>query len=368
MSCSCCSCCCSCCCWTRKKESLLPEEEPAGGGGGGGEDEQSWRNMDVSLLREQYRSSREKQKKRPQVLLFRKVSEELSEAVSIVPVTQGLTPSPLTITFDPDPTTYDPWQIHLDLHRHSRSIVTIQLPVSPPETNSSIDSCSRHSSCSSSEADTSQHESRYRKLSVDSLHSFREMSPCSSFNSKQENLFNADTSRGDPDPERSTGGSFCDSVVDPVQDIASLSVSKQRSREGPPDGSTGSSKEDSVGSSFTDSQESSAHSIGNSSEESSTPIASITDSPSSSTTNLHQDPTKTQSKDTKTTNGDLEASARRGHRRWSASAKKFTRQLGVVGEGSSTVVQQNQNYYPFPSRKPPRISEAARRLGMYSSF
>lgn len=30
--------------------------------------------------------------------------------------------------------------------------------------------------------------------------------------------------------------------------------------------------------------------------------------------------------------------------------------------------RSNQIYQPFPHRKPPRISEAARRLGMYSSF
>lgn len=54
----------------REKEQLLREEE-LGGGAGGVEAERSRRNMDVSLLREQYRSSRENQRKQSQVLLFR---------------------------------------------------------------------------------------------------------------------------------------------------------------------------------------------------------------------------------------------------------------------------------------------------------
>lgn len=43
------------------------------------------------------------------------VSEELSEAVAIVPAPQGLTlPWPPPVIFDPDP-----WHVHLDLHRRS---------------------------------------------------------------------------------------------------------------------------------------------------------------------------------------------------------------------------------------------------------
>lgn len=46
----------------------------------------------------------------------------------------------------------------------------------------------------------------------------------------------------------------------------------------------------------------------------------------------------------------------------SALALRFNGQLSVGGAGSP-----NHNYQPFPHRKTPRISEAARRLGMYSS-
>uniref|UniRef100_A0A3B4UYI8 Uncharacterized protein n=1 Tax=Seriola dumerili TaxID=41447 RepID=A0A3B4UYI8_SERDU len=118
-----------------------------------------------------------------------------------------------------------------------------------------------------------------------------------------------------------------------------------------------------------DSQESSAPGSLTSSDESSTPVASVTCSPSSSTTDLHLK--ENRSADVKTTNDFLQTRntpAWRGSRKFSAPALRFTRQLSVGGVGSSSGVHQNQNYYPFPSRKAPRISEAARRLGMYSSF
>uniref|UniRef100_A0A3B4XAQ9 TBC1 domain-containing protein n=1 Tax=Seriola lalandi dorsalis TaxID=1841481 RepID=A0A3B4XAQ9_SERLL len=91
----------------------------------------------------------------------------------------------------------------------------------------------------------------------------------------------------------------------------------------------------------------------------------------SSNTDLHQDLKENRSADVKTNNDFLQTNtpAGRGSRKFSApAALRFTRQLSVGGVGSSSGVHQNQNYYPFPSRKAPRISEAARRLGMYSSF
>ncbi|KAF0028643.1 hypothetical protein F2P81_019730 [Scophthalmus maximus] len=90
--------------------------------------------MDVSRLRAQYRSTRERQRRLTQVLLFRTVSEQLSEAVSIVPVTHGFTSSPPVTALAPDPTTYDPWHVHLGLHRRSCHGVTVQLPASSLET------------------------------------------------------------------------------------------------------------------------------------------------------------------------------------------------------------------------------------------
>ncbi|CAI5671232.1 unnamed protein product [Oreochromis niloticus] len=126
--------------------------------------------MDVSVLREEYRSSRERRRRHSQVLLFRTVSEELSEAVAIVPAPQGLTlPWPPPVIFDPDP-----WHVHLDLHRRSC-----------PETSS------RRSGSSSSEVGSLRHESRYRKLSAPPSSSSESPPCCSSSATREEE---------DPDP------------------------------------------------------------------------------------------------------------------------------------------------------------------------
>uniref|UniRef100_A0A669F638 Uncharacterized protein n=1 Tax=Oreochromis niloticus TaxID=8128 RepID=A0A669F638_ORENI len=79
--------------------------------------------------------------------------------------------------------------------------------------------------------------------------------------------------------------------------------------------------------------------------ESSTPI----------TTSLQQDQQENQSTQKETSNSVLEGRSSR--------TLRFTRQQSVGGAASHCQV-----YYPFPSRKTPRISEAAKRLGMYSSF
>ncbi|XP_029284080.1 uncharacterized protein C9orf152 isoform X1 [Cottoperca gobio] len=265
--------CSRCCCvglldGSRKKERLVRRVEE--------QEEDSTRNMDISLLREQYRSTREAQRRHTQVLLFRTVSEELSEAVGIVPVTQGLaspwepdSSSPSAVTFDPDPTTgCDPWHVHLDLHLRSRPCVGAQLTASSPETTNT-NSSSRRSSSS---------ESVGRKLSVDSPSE----SPCSSSCSTKEEDHTAGC-RAEPEE---------------------------------------------------------------------------TDPPHASTNILHED---LQEKPCATGNIVLQ-------RKLSAPALRLTRQLSVGGVGSSTGGPQNHNYHPFPNRKTPRISEAARRLGMYSSF
>lgn len=58
------------------------------------------------------------------------VSQEMYEAVSVVPVTQGLA-SPrepdASLTFDPNPSTYDPWRLHLDLHRQHCARLNLQV-------------------------------------------------------------------------------------------------------------------------------------------------------------------------------------------------------------------------------------------------
>lgn len=175
-------------------------------------------------------------------------------------------------------------------------------------------------------------------------------SPSSAFSrTKEEDQLNTERSRGDPD----TGSGGDPERMDQVQVSGSLD---------------GGSKEDHPGSSCSVSLELSAHT---SSDESSTPVASITCSPSSSTTSLQEDLKEGHPAGVQTRNAVLlnsSTSAWRGSRKSSAPALRFTRQLSVGGVGSSAGVHQNQNYNPFPSRKTPRISEAARRLGMYSSF
>lgn len=298
------------------------------------EEEESSRNMDISLLREQYRCTRETQKRHTQVLLFRTVSEELSGAVSIIPVPQGLTSPwephssspPPAVTFNPDPTTCDPWHVHLGFHRHCCPRVTMQHASSPDTTNTNSSSRRSSSSC----------ESVTKKISVD----LTSDSPCSSICSTKEEV-PSDTSRVDAEK------------IDPVS--GSLDAAEQHSRDG--------SKEERSAGSSSDPHDCSAAG----SDESSTPIASITCSPSSSTTSLHEDLNEHQSAGRTTGNGFPQSgstsSTWRSSRKFSAPALRFTRQFSVGGVGSSAGV-----HHPFPNRKTPRISEAARRLGMYSSF
>ncbi|KAM9333614.1 uncharacterized protein KZ484_018636 [Pholidichthys leucotaenia] len=88
--------------------------------------------MEVSALRQEYRSSREQQRRNIQVLLFTAAAAEMSEAVSIVPVAQCLTSprepngtsSPPSSDIYPDPKICDPWHVHLDLHRRSRPAIS----------------------------------------------------------------------------------------------------------------------------------------------------------------------------------------------------------------------------------------------------
>ncbi|XP_070841864.1 uncharacterized protein [Chaetodon trifascialis] len=342
---------CSCCCCVApsggplegtKEARLLKEEEEEEAGGG--EEEESRRDMDISLLREQYRCTRDRQRRHTQVLLFRTVSEELLETVSIIPITQGLTSpwkpsssSQPSITFDPNPVTYNPWHVHLDLHRCCCPGVTSQLTTSSPET-ANTNSSSRRSSASSEAVASRQDEDSD--------------SPSSSINhTKEKDHFNTDGSRGDPDTGSSERSAGDPEKMDPVQ-VSLNNGSKQVCPEAL----------------CSVSVECLAPIT---SDESSTPVASITCSPSSSTTSLEEDLKEGQSAGRRTRNAVLQNSstaAWRGSRKSPAPGLRFTRQLSVGGVGSSVGVHQNQNYHPFPSRKTPRISEAARRLGMYSSF
>lgn len=257
------------------------------------------------------------------------VSEELSEAVAIVPAPQGLTlPWPPPVIFDPDP-----WHVHLDLHRrscpetssrwvplcqssstagglhhvrlrglhpcweepactwkevqcyHASSQLSSQFALS----DAVVFLC-RRSGSSSSEVGGSQHKSRYRRLSAPPSSS-SETPPCCSLSATRE--------EEDPDPP-----SFRGSRGDLAFPDYSLGLT-----------------------------------------ESSTPI----------TTSLQQDQQENRSTQKETSNSVLEGRSSR--------TLRFTRQQSVGGASS-----HSQVYYPFPSRKTPRISEAAKRLGMYSSI
>ncbi|XP_029385497.1 uncharacterized protein LOC115061324 [Echeneis naucrates] len=325
MSCSC------CCCVTssgellegiRKKKQLVQEDE----------EEQSRRTMDMSLLRERYRNSRDTQRTHSQLLLFRTVSDNLLEDTNVFPISQ-VSASPLPAV------TFDPWHIHLDLHRRSCAAITV-----PPPGSSSEITNTRHSS------------------SRESLSSSEEMSSWRSLNgTKEEDLLSVDQSRGDSD-SGSSGRSREGSVrVNPdwFSITTSLDVREQSpdngSRKDPPD----------VG------LQSLALGSLSSSDESSTPVASSTCSSSSSNTNIHEDPKEGRTTHIQNSHGVLKTSSTPvwgGSRKFSTHALRFTRQLSMGGVGSSSGAPQNQNYHPFPNRKTPKISEAARRLGMYSSF
>ncbi|KAF1373363.1 hypothetical protein PFLUV_G00259790 [Perca fluviatilis] len=289
---------CSCCCCVTPSGELLD---------GIRKKEQTM--TDMSALRERYRSSTETQRRHTHVLLLRTVSEELSEAISIVPVTQALR-SPWEpdgrsppVTFDPDRPGGDPWHLHLDLHRRSRP------RDSSPETRHTNSSSRRSSSSSSSSS-----ESDCRNLSGDSTSDW----PSSA---------GADRSTGDPE----TGHNHNHNHV------------SHGNRESDPE----KKKKDPVSGSLDD------------------PDGFHGDPRDQSAAGSEESFTAGRQDGESAASG---ASAWTGFRKLSAPVLRFTRQQSVGGVGSTTGGHQNQNYQPFPNRKTPRISEAARRLGMYSSF
>lgn len=99
--------------------------------------------MELSELRQRYRTSRDRQQRLTRVLLVRTVSQEMCEAISIIPVMQGLT-SPqepdASLTFDPDPSTYDPWRLHLDLHRRLCARLNLHVSRRLPSSSGTLDS------------------------------------------------------------------------------------------------------------------------------------------------------------------------------------------------------------------------------------
>lgn len=107
--------------------------------------------MDVSVLRQRYRTCRDRQRRTaPQ--LVRTDSTGPSDAVSMVPVAQGWTSpwepanSPFlpVVTFDPDRKTSDPWRVHLDLHRRCHPALGLQgEPRSCRSSSSEVTSCIR---------------------------------------------------------------------------------------------------------------------------------------------------------------------------------------------------------------------------------
>ncbi|XP_031166304.2 vitellogenin-2-like [Sander lucioperca] len=271
---------------------------------------------DISALRERYRSSTETQRRHTHVLLLRTVSEELAEAVSIVPVTQalrspwepdGCLPPPVTFDLDQTPGC-EPWRLHLGLHRRSR-------PRDPSPETIITNSSSRRSSSSSSSSDG-------RSLSADSTSDWPSSAGANGSTGDPETGHDRDRDH-DHDHVSSRNCEGDPEEKDPVSD--SLAVSKEPNGcHGEPRHCSAAGSEEGFSAGRQDGQSAASG-----------------------------------------------VSAWTGSRK-SAPALRFTRQQSVGGVGSSAGghqnQNQNQNYQPFPNRKTPRISEAARRLGMYSSF
>ncbi|XP_074549054.1 uncharacterized protein LOC141807171 [Halichoeres trimaculatus] len=248
-----------------RRHPLQDEEEEE-------EEESKRRSINVSELREEYRSSRERQRRDIQVLIYRTVSVELKDAISIIPINQSLT-SPCglcssslpTLTLEGDPASCDPWMVPLDLHQHSSSRRSLS--------SSKTVSSKHHMDPPSSSSSDVDHISTSR---MDLIQSPVFNSPCDGFNNEMP----------------------------------------------------------------------------------------ITSPPSSTASSLDVDLKENWSPSRHTCNSTLKnsSSAWRGSRKFSAPPSfRLTRQLSVGGVG------QNQNF-PFPCRKTRRISEAVRRLGMYSSI
>ncbi|KAM3593877.1 uncharacterized protein V6R79_024255 [Siganus canaliculatus] len=170
--------------------------------------------MDLAVLRDQYRSATESQRSRTQVLLFRTVSSELSDAVDVLPVTQGLLspwepnshPSP-TATFDPSSVAYDPWHVHLDLHRRHCPSVNMAAPAESPLETATLNNS--HGSSSSSPGPRQE---------VDSASESR---------SSSTNEEDQDRPRCGPDPGSSDGSVRGPEMVDVVQPLKA----KQRQQQ-----------------------------------------------------------------------------------------------------------------------------------------
>ncbi|XP_034035982.1 uncharacterized protein LOC117518846 [Thalassophryne amazonica] len=331
---------CSCC-----RELLKGADSREERGGDRLLEEEERSEMDVSVLREEYRRSRESQRRQTHLLLFRTVSEDLSEAITIVPVPQALgssrepdgssvAASPSDVTFEPEPMTCDPWHIHLGLHRRSHRGVTVQLPAVSPEVMDTR-GCSPSRSCSSTDS----------KLLVDSPikspGTSGNASPCGA---KEDKHFQGAV-------DRSSRHADCSSTERPRPDSI-CATSDQPEHE---------AVQGSVPRSLSVSSSSSKRSSGSSSSESSAtahlmdsaPVASITGSTGNLNSDLDQKPVL---------HSDGTPACHRS-RKFQGPASRVTRQLSVGGIGSSA-----SDFFPFPHRKSPRISEAAKRLGMYSSF
>ncbi|XP_016886957.1 uncharacterized protein LOC107988366 [Cynoglossus semilaevis] len=253
---------------------------------------------DVSVLREQYRQTRDCQRSHTHVLLHGTVSEQLSDAVTIVPVTQSFTSSspPEHITCSQGPLTFDPWHIHLDLHRR---FSCSSLMVAPLQVHSPTLGSYRCSSSSSSSSCDSSVNTRGVNSTPDSQKIHTQTSGCSSA---------VESSR--------TSGDQVSGSDDPAQNPGEGSSSPAAGSDARPLGS-----------------HSSAHCT----------------SPSS---HLQTDLKKNQS-----SGGKSSTSCRTREQSPSSACLHHNQNLN-----------QNLNHFPFPSRRMPRISEAAKRLGLYSSF
>ncbi|CAL8294601.1 unnamed protein product [Lota lota] len=299
--------------------------------------------MDIALLREQYKWTKEKQRRQNQVVIFRRVSEDLTEAVRVIPVTQGMSslmwitnnsrqPDLTLLPDDPTPTTRDPWHVHLDLHRRTSTPPVVAVTLAPPARTSNIagshwpPSHRRHSSLS--EAGSLKPKNKVERY-VDSA---------AGLNGSCPNI----------------------SLKDPLPGYVHRAEAHQLDGflKIPP-------REEGGGESLTSTSEGfSIEGSLTSFEESYNPVGySRTPSACSSVA----DPNEIEDYDKPLDNLAYPAVGKLAE---PVPTPTRHQRFGVQQHRPTLVPEQHQppNYYPFPNRKSIKKSEAAKKLGMYSSF
>ncbi|CAL8402280.1 unnamed protein product [Gadus morhua 'NCC'] len=300
--------------------------------------------MDVALLREQYRLTKENKMRQNRVVVFRRVSEDLTEAMRIIPVAQGLSsslwltnsnrPPDLTLlSVDPTPATPDPWHDHLALHRCPSTPPVVTL--SPPaQTSTAAGSHWPPPHRRHSEAGSFKPKNKVERY-VDSAAGLKGSCP---------NISSKDPLSG------------CVHMAGARQLDGFLKIAPRE--EGGGESLTGTSEGFSFEGSFT------------SLEESYTPPGcSLTPSACSSVADPYE--TEDYDKPLEGSHGGYGlACPAVGRLAAPVPTPNRSQSFGVQPLRPTLVPDQHHysTYYPFPNRRSIKKSEAAKKLGMYSSF